>query len=344
MLTEAELMAAETQEEIFERMMGRVPDKYDKNEGNIFWDCFAPASHELYRQRAYFREMVEQKHIATAQDEYLDRIAADYNLDRLQAKKSTVQLEFSGQSGSTIPAGTIAAVPATEIMFVTLADAVIGDTGNTVVSAECAQAGVIGLVQPHLITLVTVYVAGVRGVDNPAAATGGYDRESDDSLRNRIKEVRENTERGGHPSDYEKWGYSVTGVGWCKALNFARGLGTVDLVISGAAQQLPDLVQKVQVVVDSKKPGGIDAKVRMVRIRHATFQLHISNIEAETARLAALTYLRSLGVGAVVRLSHLVAAVVYAGTESSNDIQIISPLQNISLEADEVLDPIVEVV
>lgn len=164
--------------------------------------------------------------------------------------------------------------------------------------------------------------------------------ESDDSLRSRILYQKRNPERGGGDSDYERWSLTVTGVQWVRAIGLARGLGTVDVVVAGQPDQLDQLVQACQLLIDMKKPSGVDVKVRKVNVLQVNFVIQVTGISTELAMATADTYLRSVGVGGTVVLSKLITTLINAG---ATDAIVTEPVQNIVLPVDSIIEPVVNI-
>lgn len=332
------LLKDQTFDEIMQRMLNSLPPDLDKTEGSYIWDAIAPVAFELTRQWGYFRYIIDQAFATTAEGEFLDRIAADYGIVRRSAIPAKVILEFSGRPRSTIPRATIVATEDGQLIFSTDVDAVIDDSGVAIVTATCATPGKIGNVTAHRLTVLASTVDGVTAVDNPEPATGGLDAESDESLRQRILYIRRNPERGGTLQDYERWALSVAGVTYAKAIDVPRGIGSVDVVIAGDATQIDALVQQVQEVINLKKPGGVDAKVRKVKYETHTIRLSVTGMDAAAAQEIALQWLNSISIGGTVVLSRLVAELINKGAQ---DVAVMQPTANIQLPPDTKLDPVV---
>lgn len=245
----AEILTPETDKQILQRMLNTVPNDLDKREGSFIWDSLSPASIELAWQKSAIGYIVQRVFAKYAEDEWLDRIAADYGLERGEG-------------------------------------------------------------------------------------------ESNESLRNRVLSHRATPERGGGDEDYERWALSVTGVQWAKSIDKARGLGTVDVVVAGPPEQLPNLVQLVQEKINLKKVSGVDAKAKPVNVVNTNFVINIYGLDTATAHATAMEYLESIGVGGRAVLAHLVTALVKKGAE---DAVVIEPTSNVILPPDSILVPVVTI-
>ncbi len=164
------------------------------------------------------------------------------------------------------------------------------------------------------------------------------ENESEETLRARVLQAKRNPERGGGDSDYEKWAYKVAGVRWARTVNKARGLGTVDVIISGDADRLDELVEIVQEEIEDKMPTGIDLKVKKVNVLSTTFRIKVMELDPETARQVAIDYINSVGVGGIVVLSQMQALLIFAGAK---DTRVLEPIDNIVLPIDSIIDPVV---
>ena len=132
----------------------------------------------------------------------------------------------------------------------------------------------------------------------------------------------------------------MTGVDFCNVLDKIRGIGTVDVIISGASEQIGTLLTQVQAHIEAKQPAGVDCLVREVRHVTKTFIITQSGLTNAKAIAAAESYLNAVGVGGTAVLAKIVAAVVNAG---ATDCHVTSPTSNFALESDQLLLPTVEV-
>ncbi|BAH44500.1 hypothetical protein BBR47_35230 [Brevibacillus brevis NBRC 100599] len=161
--------------------------------------------------------------------------------------------------------------------------------------------------------------------------------EPTEDLRNRILRHKRNPERGGALPDYERWARSIPGVNYASALNLIRGIGTVDVVVGGT---IPDLLEKVQEIIDRRKPPGLDVIVRLVSKQVVKIEFAVRGLDKEKARQAILAYTSSIGVGGTLFLAQIFAALVGAG---ATDAEILLPTSSITLRPDAQIDPVVTI-
>lgn len=112
----------------------------------------------------------------------LARIVEYNGIQIINGTQSQVVLQFGGNIGMDIPAGTQVKCSANNELFYTLADAVIDDTGLVLVDALAVDVGAIPA-PANTLTILMFPMYGVRTVTNPLDALMGKDRETDAQLR-----------------------------------------------------------------------------------------------------------------------------------------------------------------
>jgi len=124
--------------------------------------------------------------IDNAEGVNLDRAVALGGLKRQDAQKATVNLSVSGVNGTAISANALQAQTAQLIQFENITSGTIA-SGVTTLTMRALVGGEGGIVPADSITQLVSPVAGVTGVNNPLASTGGSEIESDPDLRARYK-------------------------------------------------------------------------------------------------------------------------------------------------------------
>jgi uncharacterized phage protein gp47/JayE len=112
----------------------------------------------------------------------LARIVQYNGIQVIDGTQSQVVLQFGGNVGMDIPAGTQVKCSANNELFYTLDDVTIQPNGNVQVNALAVNFGAIAAPSNTLTTLM-MPMYGVRTVTNPADALVGKDRETDAQLR-----------------------------------------------------------------------------------------------------------------------------------------------------------------
>ena len=203
----------------------------------------------------------------TATGEYLDNHAVLRGLERKQAGKAEGVLRFSvevpGTASLAIPSGTVC-MTAGLVAFETTAEALLPAGESWVdVPAWAVVSGESGNVSAGSIRAMSVPPLGISGCTNPWAFTGGTETEGDEGLRGRILETYRRMPNGANAAFYEREALSVSQVAAVNVIGRARGRGTVDVVLAGAAGDLPS--QVIQEVLDhlaEKREIAVDLEVR----------------------------------------------------------------------------------
>lgn len=133
-------------------------------------------------------------------------------------------------------------------------------TDGDTVAVQAIAAGASGNVVVGAVTLMPVTLVGISVVTNEAAMTGGYDAESDDSLRARYYEAVLTPATSGNKNQYIAWAKSVSGIGGAKCYPLANGANTVEVCIIDEDMQpaSAELVGNVQEYIDPGITGTGD--------------------------------------------------------------------------------------
>lgn len=255
-----EYLTEQTEDAIRQRMLDALPDDLNKTEGDYIWDSIDPVAIELAQAAIWAQEVLRRGFASTTFGNYLDLRCEEHGITRKAAVKATGTaakgnpLTIYGTNGTVVAKGFKAATPADAITntpsveFVTTADCTIGPGGSVTVDIEASEAGARGNVPAGAINVVVTPVAGVTGVTNAAAITGGADTEDDASLLGRYLAKVRNPSAGGNKADYINWAEEVAGVGGVSVVPVKYGNGTVSIAIidtnkQPASQALIDQVQ-----------------------------------------------------------------------------------------------------
>lgn len=242
---------SQTYSEILQGMLNRVPDDVDKREGSIIYDALAPCAFYLMQQQFLLDNYIDLLFIDTAAAEYLDKGAADHNIERKPAT-SAVRKVITSSDEDVV--GTIWGINQ-------LTYTITERTSANNYKAECTTPGKVG----------NQYYGEMSPISNISGVTcalgdvllEGTDVESDDALRSRIMEKIKRPATSGNSYQYKQWATEVAGVGAAKIFPLANGPGTVKVVItdsnrSGAGA---DLVALVADHIEEVRPIGADVSV-----------------------------------------------------------------------------------
>ena len=240
--------------------------------------------HALYAQSEW---VVRQCFPQNAQGEYLDRHAQLRGLERREAACAQGTITF--QAGSTpaapltVPAGTVC-MTAGLVRFETLEEGIIPAGSQSVtVSAQALEAGSGGNVAAGTIRTMAVAPVGVSGCTNQNAFAGGADRETDEALRERVLETYRRMPNGANAAYYEQEAMAFDGVAAVSVLPRARGVGTVDVVVSapgGTPEE--DLLQALEDHFEARREIAVDVQVRAPQTQVVNVAAAVSPAEGHT--------------------------------------------------------------
>lgn len=248
---------------VLQRIRNGLQNPANKLEGGFCMDNAQAVAEELARL-----DMMEVKPIPdrvlldTAEGEYLDRRALDYNETRNPAKVAVGSLLFIGEPGTTISRGTEALYGG--LVFETTTAAQISAEGYCEVGARCQTEGTAGNVAADTITVLRVAIDGVKSVTNTAPFGGGTQAESDDSFRSRILEKIRQPITSGNRNHFIYWAKQVSGVGGAKCLGAeVCGPGNVRVIILSDQYAAPDdvILGNVKAHIEKERQIGADVAV-----------------------------------------------------------------------------------
>lgn len=243
---------------ILERLKARIETEADRREGTWTADNLQAVANELARIYSEdIESILPQAFVATATGSNLDSACSDYGITRRAATFAEVVVELQGEPGTYYWVQLYAG----NITFVVPDSFSIPIEGIVKVRAVCTQAGDIGNVAAGSINKADT--TRITKVVNALAASGGYDTESDDSLRERTLEHIRTPANSGNIAHYVQWAKEVSGVSKVKVYDIARGPGTVDVVIiaDGNEPAPQKLIEAVEENIETQRPIGADVLV-----------------------------------------------------------------------------------
>ncbi|MDN4093582.1 baseplate J/gp47 family protein [Brevibacillus agri] len=226
---------AETTEQIFDRMLSNISDKYDKTEGQFIVDASKTIAIEWSKSSEERDKIATKLFPQTSYDEWLDLWVEAHGMARKLGTKATSESPavFTCETGVLIPKDTVV-ISDTGLRFLTVAD-VVGVNGSASVDLIAENIGAKYNVPANSIKTIAFTINGVYSVNNPSPMVGGTDRETDDELRDRFFEQLANPNLGGADRDYIRWAKEVEGVFDVKVIPEWEGFGTnsVKVVVYG---------------------------------------------------------------------------------------------------------------
>lgn len=267
------MYTARTQEEILAEMLAESSLPSSKIEGTFEYDVLASNAVEFNKVEVELAEMHRSAFGMTAWDEYLDMKAEGHGVVRREAVKAigTVLVMGNGtvEQGSYFQTAAGTRFIATETVFV---------NESAEIPIEAVEAGENGNVAEGAIHSIPINIPGIQSVVNLEATHDGYNREDDETYRERyLKHVRLPAVSG-NPYQYEEWALEVEGVGAARCIRAWNGPNSVKLIIVDSnmetaseylIQQVFDHIQEKRAIgamltVVSAKPKPIDIEAQIV--------------------------------------------------------------------------------
>lgn len=248
-----------TFEDIQKRMKSLLKNEASKIEGTWTADNIQAVANEL--AKIYSQDidtMLPKSFVSTAAGVSLDQACADYGIERNKETFAEVMVTVEGAAGSYANVS----VSANGIYF-NIEEINIPQEGIMEEKAICTTGGSEGNVSANMINKIIDVTLPLTKICNKAAAVGGYDKESDESLRKRTLDKVRTPSSSGNIVDYKKWALEISGVNKVKVYPLKRGNGTVDIVILAEDNSVaPDvLINQVSSYIEQNRPIGADVLV-----------------------------------------------------------------------------------
>lgn len=234
----------EGKESVLARMLGVLPETISKEENGWVCDLFTPVAIEHARAIEYvLTEAVRNIIPKYSYGQFLLGHAENRGIVPHEATYAKAILKIKGVAGTKIPKGfqfsTASTVEESGILFQTEKEYEIPVSGEIEVEAICNQSGQIGNVAAEAIVLMAKPMKGIISIANPAPAYGGFEAETEESLRERVAAF--DKEQGlsfvGSAADYKRWALEVEGVGDARIISAQDDSGTVTVVLTDANGQ-----------------------------------------------------------------------------------------------------------
>lgn len=239
-----------TSEEITAEMLEEIPDKYQKTVGFFIWDflrAISIAIMDIWEALAYISGLDD---LTRFNYEDLVRFVKQRRgiIARAESKATGYIKVISGDGGE-VKAGDLFETPdGLQFESIETVTVAVGD----LFKAECLTAGPEGNVPAGAVTVVPKTITGIVKVENPEAFTGGYEKESKESIIERYEEDLQNPITAGNIYHYKKFAKEVTGVGAVDVKPLWNGDNTVKVIITDSNMDIADesLVESVQNYID----------------------------------------------------------------------------------------------
>lgn len=253
----------QTEENIMQRMLDRVPSDIDKSEGSFIWDAQAPVAFVLAEAAGWAQQVLERGFAGSTFGAYLDLRVAEHGLTRREAVRAIGSVRFTGVPGKEVSSGVGLATPADEISgessieYVTTEAVTLDDEGVGEAPIRAVEAGKVGNVLAGVITVMDTPISGITAVVNQKATTDGTDIESDESLLERFYARVRNQGTSGNKAQYIQWAGEVPGVGAVQVQPLWQGPGTVGIYLLDSDKRAAntEIVAAAQLFIDPTMDG-----------------------------------------------------------------------------------------
>lgn len=236
-----------TVENIHQDLLNNISDDYEKSTGFLVADLTKSFAIELKKAYNKVAEVLNKTDVDKLTGEELTRfIKQRKGINRKPAGRAQGILSVTGTG--TINKGDLFE---TELGTQFRATETVNINSSGQVKIEAVITGSSGMVGANTITYLPITITGITAVTNNQT-TGGYDQESDDSLRDRYYLALQKPPTSANIYHYLLWAREVTGVGDAKVFSQWNGKNTVKVLIIDD-NKLPadqNLINKVQEHID----------------------------------------------------------------------------------------------
>lgn len=195
-----------TYNEILERMLARVSDKFDKREGAVIFDTHSPTAIELELLYVELNTILAEAYGDSASREYLVKRCKERGITPYEATYAVLKGEFTPTNidvtGQRFNIGSI--------NFVVLEKIADGEY-----QVQCETAGIVG--NQQLGTMIPIeYIEGLETAELTEILIPGEDEEDTEDLRTRYFDSFNEKAFGGNARDYLEKTNAIPGVGSTK--------------------------------------------------------------------------------------------------------------------------------
>ncbi len=232
-----------------ERLLGRVPDTFDKREGSVIWDALAPAAYELSLVYADMEAKRRNTFAGTADREGLIECCKEIGITPNPAT-------YAVRQGIFTPLDLEIAV-GERFNFEDLNFMVTEKISDGIYALTCETLGTVGNYGTG--TLIPMdYIKGLQTANlTDVVLIYGEEEEETEVLRQRYFDTLPTFTIDGNIAQYEKWCKNFPGIGKFKIFPTWNGKNTVKISILSAENTLASktLIDDFQEYLDPGKQG-----------------------------------------------------------------------------------------
>ena len=202
-----------TYEEILERMLARVSDKFDKREGSVIFDTHSPTAIELQLLYVELNTLIAEAYGDSASREFLIRRCKERGITPYEATKAILKGEFTPKNIDV----TGQRFNISSLNFIVLEKIADGEY-----QVQCETPGIVG--NQQLGTMIPIeYIEGLETAELTSVLIPGEDEEDTEDLRKRYFDSFNEKAFGGNVQDYLEKTNAIPGVGSTKVTRVWNG-------------------------------------------------------------------------------------------------------------------------
>ena len=212
-------------EELMAQCLAALPDQLDKREGSLIYTALGPACLRLAEAYVTLGDYYDLLFADTAAGSYLDRLAGQYGIVRKPAGAALRKGTFLSQSGKpfTLPVGMRFYLDGLFFVVEELLE-------EGAASLRCETPGEAGNAVTGAL-LPADYLQDFGSATLTGVLIPGEEQETDESLRQRLRQRLAAPAFGGNIADYQENVRAISGVGAVRVQPVVNGGGTVGLVL-----------------------------------------------------------------------------------------------------------------
>lgn len=236
--------------EISAELLANVPDKYQKNVGYFLWDLMLAVGKEfvtLWNKLRYLSCFIAD--IRTLDyDDLKTFVFQRTGIDAKSETNATGLIKVINGSGTITSGDIFETEDGLQFKATETKEVAEGET----FTAECLTSGEVGNVPVGTITKIPTTIQGIVSITNESPFTGGYEKETKESIIERYYTKLRKPVSSGNKYHYEQWALECTGVGQVKVKPLWNGDNTVKVIIADSNNEIAsnDLISTVQNYID----------------------------------------------------------------------------------------------
>lgn len=253
------MFEARTRERIKAEMLAELNESSGLTtlEGGFADQCFGPMAVQYEKICMVMDAILGILNVDETCGGLIDVVAGNFAMERKAGVKAMATVDFEGESGAYIPAGTIFSTAAGLLYELQAAVTLDGDgAGHGVLVAQ--EVGSNYNVAAGVIDRMLVNPMGL-GSFAAGEATGGVDIEGDGALVGRYYNKLQRPVTSGNPNHYRQWAMEVPGVGDAKVISLVDGPGTVGITLVSETYGPVEasIVSAAVAHIEAERPVGI---------------------------------------------------------------------------------------